>query len=315
MKLNMKKKKKKLINQVKKIVDISEYSMEEIQQIFEELNQAIVSNRKEETIVKVESSLSDMKTCSCSNEISDEKIREKLVMSNLNSPSMSILRQPKSPVYRAFRIQTNEPEESTMAKDNDHSIQVDNGLNNIMSDDQTFDPFKDEADDEQHNQENVINRKDLPRCPLTFDGAFGLTKEKHFIEFCLKDNGRKQNMWSHFKQKHKLKLIYIQRLLQAIRNGQDPKTTKLFSENEVVIEPDRRYLCPFSSNMIHLIGCCPPQSRNIPCQAGTLLDVSLALHLARYHHVSYGTAKKIRKNYKEKLSKMISSNGNGATSY
>jgi len=280
--------------------------MEEIQQIFEEINQAIISNRKEETIVKVESSLSDMKTCTCSDKIYEEKV----ILSNFNSSAQNILRQPTSPIYRAFRFPT--VEQSTTAKNTDNSMQVDN-QSNIMTDDQIVDPLKDEAEAEEHDQENVIHRKNLPRCPLTFDGAFGLTRAKHSIEFCSKDNRRKMNMWSHFRQKHKLKLVHIHRLLQAMRTGQDPKTTKLFSENEVIIEPDRRFVCPFSSEMINLIGCCPTQSQNVPCHAATILDASLSLHLHRHHHIPYGMAKKVRQIYKEKLSKTISSNGNNTT--
>jgi hypothetical protein len=49
----------------------------------------------EETIVKVESSLLDIKPSLCSTEISNEIIRDISDMSNLSSSSNNILQQPK----------------------------------------------------------------------------------------------------------------------------------------------------------------------------------------------------------------------------
>jgi hypothetical protein len=89
---------KQLIAHAKTLVGTSEHSMEEIQHSFEEINQTILSYAKgffsfeenffifiihlEETIVKVESSLTDYS-------------HEKLVLSNLNSSAQNILQQPK----------------------------------------------------------------------------------------------------------------------------------------------------------------------------------------------------------------------------
>jgi hypothetical protein len=120
-------------------------------------------------------------------------------------------------------------------------------------------------------------------------------------------------MWSHLRLKHNLKLIYVRRLLQAIRLNQDPKTTILVEDNEVVIDPDRFMLCPFSNKMINLIGCCPPQSRNVPCHIETITTTSLWQHLKQCHYLPTAVAKKVRAIYKEKLSKMASSNCDNTT--
>jgi hypothetical protein len=110
--------------------------------------------------------------------------------------------------------------------------------------------------------------------------------------------------------KHKFKKIHAYRLHQAVKTGQNPKITKLFHENEDVIDHDRDIPCPFTSNMINLVGCCPTQSRRIPCQSKPLATYRLVAHLRRYHGVTIGVAKSIVENYREKLSKRISSNGN-----
>ncbi len=116
----------------------------------------------------------------------------------------------------------------------------------------------------------------------------------------------------HFTQKHKIKKPLARRLYQAIKRGENPKTTKLFNENEDVIDPVRNRIiqCPFSNSMINLIGQCPAQSRKIPCSSKRVKYIHLTLHLKQYHNLTSPMAKKISKIYKEKLSKMMPLNGN-----
>ena len=96
---------KGLLDQAKLMINASENSMEEIQHLLEDINQAVLSNGKgliifkenfiriifclEETIVKVESSLSDMKNFSCDNEISEDKT----VLSDSSLSAHSFVRQ------------------------------------------------------------------------------------------------------------------------------------------------------------------------------------------------------------------------------
>jgi hypothetical protein len=166
------------------------------------------------------------------------------------------------------------------------------------------------------NREYAIKRKNILRqCPLTFDGAFGLTKEKHSLQLCPVDNTVRRSLVGHFIKKHKIKKSYAHRLYQAVQHNQDPKTKKLFKENEDVIEREHHVSCPFNSNMIHLIGRCPAQSRNVPCQLKSIRSLSLVLHLVKRHNLSTQAAREVAENYREKLSRMISSNDNDNLSH
>ncbi|CAF4192723.1 unnamed protein product [Rotaria sordida] len=59
------KREQNLIEQANKFLDAPNSSIDELQNIFEQINQTIVSNRSEEMILKVEPSLSETKYCSC----------------------------------------------------------------------------------------------------------------------------------------------------------------------------------------------------------------------------------------------------------
>ncbi|CAF4607172.1 unnamed protein product, partial [Rotaria sp. Silwood2] len=54
-----------LIEQAKTFLDISSTSIDDLQRVFEQINQTIASNRSEETMLKVEPLLSGTKYCSC----------------------------------------------------------------------------------------------------------------------------------------------------------------------------------------------------------------------------------------------------------
>ncbi|CAF3719229.1 unnamed protein product [Rotaria sp. Silwood1] len=59
------KREQNMIEQAKQLLNISNSTMDELQNSFEQINQAIVSNHSEEIMLKVESSLSETKDCSC----------------------------------------------------------------------------------------------------------------------------------------------------------------------------------------------------------------------------------------------------------
>jgi hypothetical protein len=150
-------------------------------------------------------------------------------------------------------------------------------------------------------------------CPLTFDGAFGLTKDKHAIQVCpVRNRGRR--LITHFKECHKLTHVHALRVCQAVVNELDPRTTNLFGINEVVIDHDRFVACPFTNNMIGLIGCCPTKSRFIPCPSPPMLDNRLKNHLRLYHQITARDTESVLQFYKSKLSAMNSSKDNRSTS-
>ncbi|CAF3270524.1 unnamed protein product [Rotaria sp. Silwood2] len=65
-------------------------------------------------------------------------------------------------------------------------------------------------------------------------------------------------------KKHRLKRCYARCLTQAVINNQDPRITKLFNENDDVID--------------HLY--------RVPCQHHKIAFSALKSHFRHYHHVS-----------------------------
>ncbi|CAF1476591.1 unnamed protein product, partial [Adineta steineri] len=117
--------------------------------------------------------------------------------------------------------------------------------------------------DDQLNTSRV-EKSFVGQCPLTFDGAFGLTKEKHSLEICSTEKTYGRHLSSHLEQKHKLQKIYADRLCEAAKNDLDV-TTKLFHDNEEIIDHGRFIPCPFTSDMISSIGYCVKQSQKTSC--------------------------------------------------
>ncbi|CAF1216204.1 unnamed protein product [Adineta steineri] len=136
-------------------------------------------------------------------------------------------------------------------------------------------------------------------CPLTFDGAFGLTAANHSIHFCSNKKTRLIGLYEHFINKHRLQPTYIRRLFRAISNNEDPKTTKLFDENEEVVNQLFKIPCPFSKDMIHLFRGSAKDIRRIPCHYLRMPDYALLHHLKYYHHVTEGVAQTLVDQSKE----------------
>ncbi|CAF4655197.1 unnamed protein product, partial [Rotaria sp. Silwood2] len=95
--------------------------------------------------------------------------------------------------------------------------------------------------DKYVNEEKKKNKRKSYRaivdeCPLTFDGTYGLTKSNHSIEFCENEKDCRVLLYNHFIRKHKLKEVCTQCLTEAIADNLDPRTTKLFNENESIID-------------------------------------------------------------------------------
>lgn len=144
-------------------------------------------------------------------------------------------------------------------------------------------------------------------CPFTFDGAFGLTKAMHSIKLCPSDHIVRGNLVGHLMLKHKLQKSSARRVYQAALKGKDPRTTKLFHANDVVINKGERILCPFHNTRIHFIDCCPTQSSRIPCQVKPIENLYLVSHLKGHHRLTAEVARQIAQNYREKLAKAFPS--------
>ena len=102
-------------------------------------------------------------------------------------------------------------------------------------------------------------------------------------------------------------------MVQAVRLDLDPTTTKLFSESDIVIDPDCWVLCPFNNNVIHSVDFCPPQARNIPCQSQTIQQHGFMVHLTKHHKIPHHIAKKFLRDHK-KTPRMILSNSDNTMS-
>jgi len=137
------------------------------------------------------------------------------------------------------------------------------------------------------------------QCPLTFDGAYGLTKAKHSVRFCSNEKTRPIGLYAHFLSKHELKPIYARRLVVAIAKERDPKTTKMFDENENdVINHFYKVTCPFKNGTINLFGY-KKKVLQVPCRHHLVIFTALKSHLKHYHHVPADLAQTLVNHFKE----------------
>ncbi|CAF2982630.1 unnamed protein product [Rotaria sp. Silwood2] len=130
-------------------------------------------------------------------------------------------------------------------------------------------------------------------CPLTFDGAYGLTQANHSIEFCECEKDCRFLLYDHFIKKHKLKEVCAQRLIQAVADNHDPRTIKLFDENESIIDYLWKVLCPFINGRLGLIEYSQKYLKNIPCSNQLIRLDNLKHHLRRRHHVCNSYTQKL----------------------
>ncbi|CAF1208686.1 unnamed protein product [Rotaria sp. Silwood1] len=107
------------------------------------------------------------------------------------------------------------------------------------------------VNEEQKKLERKSCRKISDECPLTFDGAYGLTQATHSIEFCEHDKTCQIGLYQHFIKKHKLKEVYAQRLMRAVADNKDSKTTKLFDGIENVIDHCYKVPGPFTNVLVN----------------------------------------------------------------
>ena len=133
-------------------------------------------------------------------------------------------------------------------------------------------------------------RNVIGRCPLTFDGAYGLTQANHSVEFCTHGKTRRMDLYLHFMYKHHIKKIYAQRLIQAITDNRDPRKTKLFDGNENIIDHFSKVPCPFFSGNVTIP----------PCKLRLVSLRKLKFHLRVTHKTSKSSAQKIVDDFKEK---------------
>lgn len=150
----------------------------------------------------------------------------------------------------------------------------------------------------------LANRKIVPStvrdyCPLTRDGAFGIHSRIHGVRLC-PDRSRKYLLSQHFRCVHHLTPTVSLTMARAIASGHDPMETRLFNDDQVILNLDelRSVNCPMNKPMIHYPDIQIPQ---LPCN--TIKQVRhLKDHLCRAHQLTKPAANLIIKLIKNDLS-------------
>ncbi|CAF0843328.1 unnamed protein product [Adineta steineri] len=177
-------------------------------------------------------------------------------MPDIDSPREDILQQIEIPVNDEPQDEINESIMSIQLNDKKQSIKMDD----------KFHSFR-------------IDESFVGQCPITFDGAFGLTTATHGIEICPSHKSYERKLLSHLMEKHKLQKVYADRLCKAATNGLDSLTTILFAANEDIINHDHFIVCPLATDITDSIEGFPNKVKNMPCQNPSMNPKSIKLHL------------------------------------
>ncbi|CAM4757514.1 unnamed protein product [Rotaria magnacalcarata] len=253
-----------LIEQGNQILDLTNSSIDDLQNISEKIYKRIESSRSEEFMVKLEPSLSETKNCSC--------------------------------VCKCNK-KNDVTQESEISKNNEYSTDITQDFIDLISSDETAVSIENENSKEE-KLERQTYRNVFNTCPLTFDGAYGLTEAHHFIEFCEHGSTDRMELYLHFIRKHHLKKICAQRLALAVADNQDPKT-KLFDENEYVIGRVYKVPCLFINGQSSLSEFNGQNVLNVPCQHRLVALNRFKRHLQFHHKISASSAKKLVHRYKK----------------
>ncbi|CAF3043647.1 unnamed protein product, partial [Rotaria sp. Silwood2] len=190
--------------------------------------------------------------------------------------------------------------ELKISKDDEYSMDIDRDFIDIVSFDESTKSVMDQhvnEKQEKHKPKTFIEV--FGKCPLTFDGAYGLTKANHSVKLCEQRRTRRIELYRHFTQTHLLKQVYAQRLAEAVDDNQNPRLLKLFDENEDVIDHFIKVPCPF---FYERINSSEYTRRNaaIPSCRHRLVELNkLKRHLRLYHNISTSLARNIVDDFNE----------------
>ncbi|CAF4889557.1 unnamed protein product [Rotaria sp. Silwood1] len=259
-----------LIEQTKQILDVSSSSIDELEDIFEKIKQTIILNRSE-MMVKVESL--SLETTNHSSICKSNK-------ENINSNDVA--------------------EELEISKDNEYSMEINHDFVETITIDDTDESIQDDHVNEKTKKRKRKSCRNIyGKCPLTFDGAYGLTKVNHSIEFCQHKTTRRIELYFHFIYTHQLKKNYAERLIRAVADHKDSRITKLFDENEDVINHSYKVSCPFFHGQVNSIKY-NGENITIPsCQRRFVTFHRLAYHLRFNHKISEPLVRKLVDDFKK----------------
>ncbi|CAF3858016.1 unnamed protein product [Rotaria sp. Silwood1] len=195
-------------------------------------------------------------------------------------------------------------EELDISKNDEHSTDINHDLINTVAFDETTKSIEDQhVNEEEEKRKRKPYRKIFGECPLTFNGAYGLTKANHSIEFCEHGTTRRIELYFHFIRKHRLKKVYAQRLVRAIVDDQDPRKTKLFDRNENVINHFYKVPCPFFYEQINSSEYTRQNIATVPCQLRLVTLHNFKQHLRLNHKISNLLAQKLVDSFKKSQAK------------
>ncbi|CAM2724328.1 unnamed protein product [Rotaria socialis] len=192
-------------------------------------------------------------------------------------------------------------EEFGISKNDRYSMQIDDDDSmDATSFDTTTKSIKDQnVNKEQKKRERRLCTSSYGKCPLTFDGAFGLTQTNHSITLCKHEKNHETVLYGHFINKHRLKAACAVSLVKAIADKQDPRITKLFDGNETVVNLKYSVLCPCRNGRIDVPGYSRQKGKNVRCQRRLVPFNALKYHLRNHHYISKQLAQKLVDDLKE----------------
>ena len=128
---------------------------------------------------------------------------------------------------------------------------------------------------------------------MTHDGVFGIHSHTHGVHLCPVQQPRTYILNEHFRRVHYLTPLASLALARAISLGQDPLTTRLFSDHHIILNINilRTVDCPINKPFFHYPSL---QIRNSPCYAVKQIQ-HLRDHLKRSHKFTSKAANTIVK--------------------
>lgn len=157
-----------------------------------------------------------------------------------------------------------------------------------------FPSAEDEMNIEQNREEILPTERKVVRaarirdfCPLTTDGAFGIDFQHHGIRLCPTrndENRRTYRLNEHFRRFHLLSPLASLKLVRAISEGQRPTETKLFTDQDNLLNVDavRHVRCPINKPFVHHRQL---KAKEFPCFE-TMQQRQLKDHLQKKHGFS-----------------------------
>lgn len=138
---------------------------------------------------------------------------------------------------------------------------------------------------------------------MTCDGAFGISTHAHGIRLCSDrshQNQRPTILSQHFRRTHHLTSSASLALTRAIAAGDNPMTTRLFTEKQIILNVNelRSVNCPISKSFFHYPFLQIPKC---PCQAIKQIR-NLKYHLQHVHQLTSQAANIIIKYVKNDVS-------------